>query len=85
MATRDSKPEVVTTEAPQPAVRRYTMGYARRRHEDRHTGLTRYYSEFPSLNLKGDWLAALGFCTGQPVTVTTAQGRLVIEAVDIQS
>ncbi|MBW7982676.1 SymE family type I addiction module toxin [Enterobacillus tribolii] len=47
--------------------------------------MTRYYSEFPSLNLKGDWLAALGFCTGQPMIVTSAQERLVIEAVDIQS
>lgn len=84
MAKRDCKSEPRTTEAPQPTVRHYTIGYARRRHGDRHTGLTRYYSEFPSLHLKGDWLAALGFNTGQPVTVTAERGRLVIESVDIK-
>ncbi|MBJ3556966.1 type I toxin-antitoxin system SymE family toxin [Salmonella enterica subsp. enterica serovar Derby] len=36
------------------------------------------------MHLKGDWLEALGFNTGQPVTVTAEHGRLVIESVDIK-
>ncbi|HBQ5898470.1 TPA: type I toxin-antitoxin system SymE family toxin [Klebsiella variicola subsp. variicola] len=54
-----------------------------RRHEERATGRTTYYSRSPSLHLKGDWLEALGFNTGQPVTVTAEHCRLVIESVDI--
>ncbi|EOC1353304.1 type I toxin-antitoxin system SymE family toxin [Cronobacter dublinensis] len=34
----------------------------------------------PQLTIKGRWLEALGFFTGQAVIVTAEQGRLVIEA-----
>ncbi|WP_407936324.1 SymE family type I addiction module toxin [Limnobaculum parvum] len=33
----------------------------------------------PKLTISGYWLEQFGFTTGQPVTVTTERGRLVIE------
>ncbi|WP_330993828.1 SymE family type I addiction module toxin, partial [Pluralibacter gergoviae] len=33
----------------------------------------------PQLTLKGRWLEALGFSTGQAVVVTAGKGRLIIE------
>jgi len=33
----------------------------------------------PQLTLKGRWLEALGFRTGQAVVVTDGKGRLIIE------
>ena len=36
-------------------------------------------SPLPQLTLKGRWLEALGFCTGQAVVVNAGKGRLVIE------
>lgn len=33
----------------------------------------------PQLTLKGRWLEALGFSTGQAVVVTAEKGRLVVE------
>lgn len=36
-------------------------------------------SPLPQLTLKGRWLEALGFSTGQAVVVTAEKGRLVIE------
>ncbi|AWH87796.1 SymE family type I addiction module toxin [Limnobaculum parvum] len=34
----------------------------------------------PQIKISGKWLEALGFTSGQPVTVTTERGRMVIEA-----
>ncbi|OHV54177.1 hypothetical protein BB987_10850 [Photorhabdus temperata] len=52
------------------------------RHEDRSTGMTRYYSQHPSLHLKGNWLEEAGFATGQPVRVCVEHGLLVIWLVE---
>ncbi|EAC1133998.1 type I toxin-antitoxin system SymE family toxin [Salmonella enterica subsp. enterica] len=39
-----------------------------------------YYSQHPSLHLKGDWLAEAGFETGRGVTVKISQGCIVLMA-----
>ncbi|WP_370630639.1 SymE family type I addiction module toxin [Xenorhabdus sp. PB30.3] len=46
----------------------------RTRHEDRNTGKTRYYSQHPSLHLKGNWLEEAAFTTGQAVNITVERG-----------
>ncbi|EPO3204359.1 SymE family type I addiction module toxin [Shigella flexneri] len=56
--------------------RRYKVGYVRARHQDRKTGMARYYS----LHLKGDWLKEAGFDTGRGVTVKISEGGLTIIA-----
>ncbi|KTL62000.1 MULTISPECIES: SymE family type I addiction module toxin [Photorhabdus] len=60
------------------ARRSYKVGYASTRHEDRSTGMTRYYSQHPSLHLKGNWLQEAGFATGQAVNITVERGQLII-------
>ncbi|WP_118988288.1 SymE family type I addiction module toxin [Photorhabdus sp. CRCIA-P01] len=62
--------------------RRYKVGYISRCHADRHTGMTRYYSQHPSLHLKGNWLEEAGFMTGQPVQVSIEHGLLIIRLVE---
>ncbi len=52
MAEHDITPEVTISKTQ----RRYKVGYVRARHQDRKTGIARYYSQHPSLHLKGDWL-----------------------------
>ncbi|MBD2809756.1 type I toxin-antitoxin system SymE family toxin [Xenorhabdus sp. Vera] len=44
--------------------------------------MTRHYSQHPSLHLKGNWLAAAGFATGQPVQVSIEHGQLIIRLVE---
>nr|WP_081738162.1 SymE family type I addiction module toxin [Photorhabdus khanii] len=44
--------------------------------------MTRYYSQHPSLHLKGNWLEEAGFATGQPVRVCVEHGLLVIWLVE---
>ncbi|OHV53723.1 MULTISPECIES: SymE family type I addiction module toxin [Photorhabdus] len=61
--------------------RRYKVGYISRCHADRHTGMTRYYSQHPSLHLKGNWLQEAGFATGQAVQVRVERGQLIIQVV----
>ncbi|MDC9607195.1 SymE family type I addiction module toxin [Xenorhabdus griffiniae] len=58
------------------------MGYTSTRHEDRNTGRTRYYSQHPSLHLKGNWLEEAGFTTGQAVNITVERGQLIIRLVE---
>ena len=41
--------------------------------EDRKTGIARYYSQHPSLHLKGDWLKEAGF-DKWGVTVKISEG-----------
>ncbi|MEN0582335.1 SymE family type I addiction module toxin [Phytobacter palmae] len=57
-----------------------TCHYVRARHEDCTSGIARYYSQHPSLHLKGDWLEEAGFETGTGVTVKISQGCLTIIA-----
>jgi toxic protein SymE len=76
MAEHDITPEVAISKTQ----RRYKVGYVRARHEDRTTGIARYYSQHPSLHLKGDWLAEAGFETGRGVTVKITEGCLTIIA-----
>ncbi|KMW72056.1 endoribonuclease symE [Photorhabdus luminescens subsp. luminescens] len=64
------------------AQRRYKIGYISRCHPDRSTGMTRYYSQHPSLHLKGNWLREAGFSTGQAVKVSIEQGQLIIQLVE---
>ncbi|NDL50939.1 SymE family type I addiction module toxin, partial [Photorhabdus laumondii] len=42
----------------------------------------RYYSQHPSLHLKGNWLEEAGFATGQPVQVSVEHGQLIIRLVE---
>ncbi|NRN30934.1 SymE family type I addiction module toxin, partial [Photorhabdus heterorhabditis] len=60
----------------------YKVGYISRCHPDRSTGMTRYYSQHPSLHLKGNWLQEAGFATGQAVNITVERGRLIIWLVN---
>ncbi|WP_140921531.1 SymE family type I addiction module toxin [Limnobaculum xujianqingii] len=63
------------TKAKQPQPRHYTVGYVPNGGKAQPS---------PQLKISGKWLEALGFSTGQPVTVTTTQGRMVIE-VDVRT
>ena len=76
MAEHDITPEVAISKTQ----RRYKVGYVKTRHEDRTTGIARYYSQHPSLHLKGDWLKVAGFDTGRGVTVKISEGCLTIIA-----
>ncbi|AWK40507.1 type I addiction module toxin, SymE family [Photorhabdus laumondii subsp. laumondii] len=78
MANRDCNADLAISKAR----RSYKVGYARTRHEDRSTGMTRYYSQHPSLHLKGNWLEEAGFATGQPVQVSVEHGQLIIRLVE---
>ncbi|OHV57565.1 hypothetical protein BB987_21085 [Photorhabdus temperata] len=60
----------------------HKIGYISRCHTNRHTGMTRYYSQHPSLHLKGNWLEEAGFMTGQPVQVSIEHGLLIIRLVE---
>ncbi|EHD4193458.1 TPA: type I toxin-antitoxin system SymE family toxin, partial [Salmonella enterica subsp. enterica serovar Enteritidis] len=48
------------------------------RHINSKTHMTTYYSQIPSLHLKGDWLEEAGFKTGRGVTVKISQGCIVL-------
>ncbi|EBS1881772.1 type I toxin-antitoxin system SymE family toxin, partial [Salmonella enterica subsp. enterica serovar Uganda] len=50
------------------------------RHINSKTHMTTYYSQIPSLHLKGDWLEEAGFETGRGVTVKISQGCIVLMA-----
>ena len=76
MAERDSTPEVTISKTH----RRYKVGYVRTRHENRTNISKTYYSQSPSLNLKGDWLKEAGFETGRGVTVRITEGCLTLIA-----
>ncbi|NIY48358.1 SymE family type I addiction module toxin [Cedecea colo] len=71
MAEHDTKPEVVTTEAPELKTRRYTVGYIR----DWKT-----HNRATSITLKGVWLDDAGFETGTPLKVRVMPGCLVLTA-----
>lgn len=53
MAKQHHKSEPATPQV----LRHLKVGYVSRRHENRTTYMTTYYSRTPSLHLKGDWLA----------------------------
>ncbi|AKH64117.1 MULTISPECIES: SymE family type I addiction module toxin [Photorhabdus] len=78
MANRDCNADLAISKAR----RSYKVGYTSTRHEDRSTGMTRYYSQHPSLHLKGNWLEEAGFSTGQPVQVSVEHGQLIIRLVE---
>lgn len=71
MAEQDTKPEVVTTEAPELKNRRYTVGYIRD---------SKHFRPSASITLKGGWLEVAGFATGTPVNVRVMNGCLVLTA-----
>lgn len=72
MAERDSKsqPRTTTTATCEPQTHYYTVGY--RPNQGQPTPL-------PQLTIKGRWLEALGFFSGQAVIITAQEGRLIIE------
>ncbi|WP_339959342.1 SymE family type I addiction module toxin [Photorhabdus hainanensis] len=41
-----------------------------------------YYSQHPSLHLKGGWLEEAGFTTVQAVNITVEQEQLIIQLVE---
>ena len=61
--------------------RHLTVGYFRKRHEDRKTKIPTRYSVHAALSLKGDWLEEAGFKTHSRVRVLVEQGKLVIELI----
>lgn len=61
--------------------RQLTVGYFRKRHEDRKTKIPTRYSVHAALSLKGDWLEEAGFKTHSRVRVLVEQGKLVIELI----
>lgn len=50
--------------------RHYTVGYISVHHQPKATPAKTHYSKHPALHLKGNWLEAAGFTTGQAVTIT---------------
>ncbi|MFE8663986.1 SymE family type I addiction module toxin [Serratia nevei] len=69
MAEHDTKPEVVTTEAPKLKNRRYTVGYIR-------DWKTR--NKATAITLKGGWLNDAGIETGAALKVRVMPGCLVL-------
>lgn len=59
--------------------RHYTVGYISIRHEPKAKEAGTHYSKHRALHFKGNWLEAVGFTTGQPVTITTKKGKLIVE------
>ncbi|WP_212024904.1 SymE family type I addiction module toxin [Citrobacter portucalensis] len=76
MAEKHSKAEPAISKAQ----RRYKVGYVSARHINSKTCMTTYYSQHPSLHLKGDWLKEAGFETGRGVTVKISDGCIVLMA-----
>ncbi|MCL9666958.1 type I toxin-antitoxin system SymE family toxin [Rosenbergiella epipactidis] len=74
MAKHNTKPEVSISNA----LRRLKVGYVSIRHYIHKTHMTHYYSRYPCLDLKGDWLAETGFSTNTSVTMIIEQGKLMI-------
>ncbi|WP_199771275.1 SymE family type I addiction module toxin [Erwinia persicina] len=68
MAAQHHRSEQVSTKA-----WRYTVGYIRD---------SRTFTPSPSITLKGHWMAALGFETGQKIEVLPEEGQLVIRLAD---
>lgn len=64
MAAQHHKPETRT-----PTTCRYTVGYIRDQ---------RKFKASPSITLKGRWMVALGFETGQKIEVIAGPGQLII-------
>ncbi|CDL86671.1 SymE family type I addiction module toxin [Xenorhabdus cabanillasii] len=58
--------------------RRLKVGYVGICYTDRKTIVPTRYSQSPSLQLKGNWLAEAGFETGGSVTVKIMDGCLVL-------
>ncbi|MGU3680332.1 SymE family type I addiction module toxin [Citrobacter portucalensis] len=58
----------------------YKTVYVSTHHITSKTYMTTYYSQHPSLHLKGDWLKEAGFDTGRGVTVKISQGCIVLMA-----
>ncbi|WP_299998362.1 SymE family type I addiction module toxin [uncultured Cedecea sp.] len=54
-------------------MRRYTVSYIRDQ---------RRYQPAPAIILKGQWMAELGFSTGQKVEVFTESGQLIIRLAE---
>lgn len=65
------------------AIRQLTVGYVRKRHENRKTRETRRYTRHAALSLNGDWLEQAGFPVGTQVRVSVSPGKLVIENLEL--
>ena len=58
------------------AIRQLTVGYVRKRHEDRKTRETRRYTRHAALNLNGDWLEQAGFPVGTPARPSCSSDQM---------
>ena len=67
--------------------RHLTVGYVRKRHEDRNTKIPKRYSVHAALSLKGDWLEKAGFTTHSRVRVgvepLSRSKRFIFKEMDI--
>ncbi|MCL9666948.1 type I toxin-antitoxin system SymE family toxin [Rosenbergiella epipactidis] len=70
MTKHHNKPDVSISKTLRPL----KMGYVSMRHYDHKTHMSHYYSRYPCLDLKGDWLAETGFATDTSVIVIIEQG-----------
>lgn len=64
------------------SLRRLTVGYVRKRHDDRKTKIPRRYTIHPSISLQGNWLGEAGFPTGAAVSVSVEYGQLIVRLAE---
>jgi len=76
MAKHHTKPNVSIFKA----LRRLKVGYTSIRHAYRND-MTTYYSRYPCLDLKDDWLAEAGFATDTLVIVAVEHGQLILQLI----
>lgn len=65
------------------AIRQLTVGYVRKRHENRKTRETRRYTRHAALSLNGDWLEQAGFPVGTQVRVSVVAVSLKKENLEL--
>lgn len=65
------------------ASRQLTVGYIRKRHENRKTRETRRYTRHAALSLNGNWLEQAGFPVGTQVRVSVVAVSLKKENLEL--
>ena len=65
------------------AIRQLTVGYVRKRHENRRTRETRRYTRHAALSPERRLAGAGGFPVGTQVRVSVSPGKLVIENLEL--
>ena len=77
MTKHHTKPDVSISKTLRPM----KVGYVSMRHYDHKTHMSHYYSRYPCLDLKGDWLAETGFATDTSVIVAVEHGQLILQLI----